>query len=50
MGKGGAIDSQSIAAGDGAVFVGSGYGQFNQQPGNVLIAFRPRAALRTAAR
>lgn len=43
VGKGGAIDAQSIAAGDGLVFVGSGYGQFNQQAGNVLIAFKPRA-------
>ncbi len=48
-GKGGSIDSQSIAAGDGMVFIGSGYGQFNQQAGNVLIAFKPRASgLRTA--
>ena len=51
VGKGGSIDSQSIAAGDGMVFVGSGYGQFNQQAGNVLIAFKPRAgAVRTARR
>ena len=50
VGRGGAIDAQSISAGDGAVFVGSGYGQFNQQPGNVLIAFRPKAAIKTAAR
>lgn len=40
--SGGAIDSQSVFAGAGTVFVGSGYGSFNQQPGNVLVAFRPR--------
>ena len=50
VGKGGSIDSQSIAAGDGMVFVGSGYGQFNQQAGNVLIAFKPKRATRTASR
>lgn len=50
-GRGGSIDAQSIAAGDGLLFVGSGYGMFNQQGGNVLIAFRPKAtALRTARR
>ena len=47
-GRGGAIDSHSIFAGAGMVFVGSGYGSFNQQPGNVLIAFRPKAAARSA--
>lgn len=41
-GKGGSIDSHSIAAGAGMVFVGSGYGAFSQTPGNVLLAFRPR--------
>lgn len=40
--RGGAIDAQSIAAGDGHLFVGSGYGAFSEAPGNVLIAFRPR--------
>ncbi|MDD9889059.1 MAG: PQQ-binding-like beta-propeller repeat protein [Gammaproteobacteria bacterium] len=40
-GSGGSIDSHSIAAGSGMVFVGSGYGQFSQVPGNVLLAFRP---------
>ena len=50
-GHGGTIDAQSIAAGDGMVFVGSGYGQFNQQAGDVLIAFRPKAsATRVASR
>lgn len=41
-GTGGAIDASAVFAGDGMVFVNSGYGQFNQQPGNVLIAFRPK--------
>ena len=41
-GKGGSIDAHSLAAGAGMVFVGSGYGRFNQTPGNVLLAFRPR--------
>ncbi|HKU15637.1 MAG TPA: PQQ-binding-like beta-propeller repeat protein [Steroidobacteraceae bacterium] len=41
-GKGGSIDSQSVFAGAGMVFVGSGYGAFNQAPGNVLLAFRPK--------
>lgn len=40
--KGGAIDSHSVFAGDGMVFVGSGYGAFAQQPGNVLVAFKPK--------
>jgi polyvinyl alcohol dehydrogenase (cytochrome) len=41
-GKGGAIDSHSVFAGDGMVFVGSGYGSFGQQAGNVLLAYRPK--------
>ena len=41
-GKGGAIESHSIAAGDGMLFIASGYGSFGQPPGNVLLAFRPR--------
>jgi polyvinyl alcohol dehydrogenase (cytochrome) len=41
-GKGGAIDSHAISAGAGTVFVASGYGAFNQAPGNVLIALRPK--------
>ena len=43
VGRGGSIDAQSIAAGDGMLFVGSGYGMFNEQGGNVLIAFKPKA-------
>lgn len=42
-GKGGAIDAHAIAAGSGMLFVGSGYGSFGQTPGNVLLAFKPRA-------
>lgn len=41
-GKGGSIDSHSVFAGAGMLFVGSGYGQFDQAPGNVLLAFRPK--------
>jgi polyvinyl alcohol dehydrogenase (cytochrome) len=41
-GQGGGIDSQSVFAGDGMLFIGSGYGQFRQPPGNVLLAFKPR--------
>jgi polyvinyl alcohol dehydrogenase (cytochrome) len=41
-GKGGSIESQSVSAGAGMLFVGSGYGQFSQAPGNVLLAFRPK--------
>jgi polyvinyl alcohol dehydrogenase (cytochrome) len=40
--KGGAIDSHGISAGAGVLFVASGYGAFNQAPGNVLIALRPK--------
>jgi len=48
-GRGGAIDSQSIFAGDGMLFVGSGYAGFRQPAGNVLLAFRPRERDDTAA-
>jgi len=40
-GYGGSIDSHTIAAGSGMVFVGSGYGSFGQAAGNVLLAFKP---------
>ena len=40
--SGGAIDTTAVFAGDGMLFVNSGYSQFGQQPGNVLIAYRPR--------
>lgn len=42
-GSGGAIDAHSIAAGNGMVFVGSGYGSFGQTPGNVLLAFKAKS-------
>jgi polyvinyl alcohol dehydrogenase (cytochrome) len=41
-GSGGAIDSASIVAANGQLFVASGYGMFGQPPGNVLLAFRPK--------
>ena len=41
-GRGGAIDSASISAGDGLLFVNSGYAMFGQAPGNVFLAFRPK--------
>jgi polyvinyl alcohol dehydrogenase (cytochrome) len=40
---GGAIDNASIVAANGMLFVSSGYGLFGQMPGNVLLAFRPKA-------
>lgn len=40
--SGGAIDAAGVFAGNGMLFVNSGYSQFGQQPGNVLIAYRPR--------
>lgn len=41
-GRGGSIDAHALSAGAGMVFVTSGYGSFNQTPGNVLIALRPK--------
>jgi polyvinyl alcohol dehydrogenase (cytochrome) len=41
-GMGGAVDSASIVAAGGYVFVNSGYGMFGQMPGNVLLAFKPK--------
>lgn len=41
-GQGGSIDSHSIFAGDGLLFVGSGYAQFGAPAGNVLVAYRPK--------
>jgi polyvinyl alcohol dehydrogenase (cytochrome) len=49
-GKGGAIDNASIVAGNGYLFVNSGYGLMaGQTPGNVFLAFRPKRPA-TAAR
>ena len=42
-GRGGSIDAHAISAGDGMVFVASGYGAFRQTPGNVLIALKPKS-------
>ena len=41
-GKGGAIDAASITAGDGLLFVNSGYAMFGQTAGNMFLAFRPK--------
>jgi polyvinyl alcohol dehydrogenase (cytochrome) len=41
-GAGGAIDAAGPFAGDGMVFVSSGYARFGQQAGNVLVALRPK--------
>ena len=41
-GHGGSIDAAGPFAGDGMLFVGSGYGSFGQMGGNVLVAFRPK--------
>ncbi|MDB5422981.1 MAG: glucose dehydrogenase [Phenylobacterium sp.] len=41
-GAGGSIDAAGPFAGGGMLFVGSGYGMFGQQAGNVLVAFRPK--------
>ena len=40
--SGGSIDSHAISAGAGMIFINSGYGLFNQTPGNALIAYRPK--------
>lgn len=42
-GYGGAIDAHGIAAGGGMLFINSGYGRMGGTPGNVLLAFKPRA-------
>lgn len=41
-GAGGSIDAAGPFAGDGMLFVGSGYASFGQQAGNVLVAYRPK--------
>ncbi len=38
-GRGGAIDGPGPVVAGGLLFVNSGYGQFGQMPGNVLLAF-----------
>jgi polyvinyl alcohol dehydrogenase (cytochrome) len=42
-GKGGAIDSASISAADGLLFVNSGYNMFGETPGNMFLAFKPKS-------
>jgi polyvinyl alcohol dehydrogenase (cytochrome) len=39
-GKGGSIDAAGPFAGDGMLFVPSGYASFGQTAGNVLVAYR----------
>ncbi|GAB1261252.1 outer membrane protein assembly factor BamB family protein [Aurantivibrio plasticivorans] len=39
---GGGVDSHSVFAGNGMLFIGSGYGGFRQPTGNVLLAFKPK--------
>lgn len=45
-GRGGAIDGPGPVVAGGHVFVNSGYGNFGQMAGNVLLAFGPTEALR----
>ena len=40
-GRGGAIDGPGPVVALGMLFVNSGYGTFNQMPGNLLLAFAP---------
>jgi len=40
--KGGSIDSHAISAGNGMVFINSGYAGFDETAGNALIAYRPK--------
>lgn len=42
-GNGGSIDAAGPFAGDGMLFVGSGYASFGQAAGNVLVAYRPKS-------
>lgn len=41
-GAGGTIDAAGPFAGDGHLFISSGYASFGQQAGNVLVAYRPK--------
>jgi polyvinyl alcohol dehydrogenase (cytochrome) len=41
-GKGGSVDANAITAANGLLLVTSGYGQFGELPGNVLLAFKPK--------
>jgi polyvinyl alcohol dehydrogenase (cytochrome) len=42
-GIGGTVDNATIVAANGYVFVQSGYGLYGGTPGNVLLAFKPKA-------
>jgi polyvinyl alcohol dehydrogenase (cytochrome) len=42
-GKGGSIESHGVSAGNGMIFVDSGYGSFGQTAGNVLLALKPKS-------
>ncbi|MFT7458987.1 MAG: polyvinyl alcohol dehydrogenase (cytochrome), partial [Planctomycetota bacterium] len=42
-GKGGAIDGPGPTVVDGMLYVNSGYGRLNGEPGNVLLAFEARS-------
>jgi polyvinyl alcohol dehydrogenase (cytochrome) len=41
-GHGGGLDSAPYVAGDGTLFVQSGYARFGEPPGNMLLAFKPK--------
>lgn len=43
-GHGGSIDTASFVGVNGLLLANSGYGMFGQAPGNVMLAFRPKAA------
>ena len=42
-GHGGSIDTASFVGVNGLLLANSGYGMFGQAPGNVMLAFRPKA-------
>ncbi|MGQ9426041.1 outer membrane protein assembly factor BamB family protein [Gilvimarinus sp. F26214L] len=41
-GRGGSIDNATIVANNGLLLVSAGYALFNETPGNVLLAFKPK--------
>lgn len=42
-GRGGAIDQSGVVVVDGVVYLNSGYANWGGNPGNVLLAFKPKA-------
>ena len=42
-GRGGAIDQSGVVVVDGMVYMNSGYANWGGNPGNVLLAFKPKA-------